>query len=323
MQARDRLAGRGNLRRFLSMFGKPIKNVILAITLAALPCAAQTAAPSDHASAGAATATTPATPEQTQLLKSAETFLRTLYAWGPDYKLNLGPLTPSPTPDFYALPLDVTLNGQKDSGTVFISKDGKTLIQGEMFDTASDPYAANRSKIHTEGSPFQGPADATVTLVEFADFECPHCRELHDVLGTLEKRYPQVRVVYKDFPLVQIHEWAETAAIGARCAYMQSPAAFWKVHDAIFDNQDLISAENIWEKLNGFAASAGLNADAFKACLASPEAKQAVEANAKEGVALGVNSTPTVYVDGRPNVGGDPAVLNQFIDYELAAHSKK
>ena len=264
----------------------------------------------------------PRAPEQAQLLKSAEAYLRNLFAWGADYQIKLGPLSQSLSPDFYVLPLEVTFNGQKDTGNVFISKDGKTLIQGQMFDTAGDPYAENRAKIHLDGSPSKGPADAKVTVVEFADFECPHCRELHQVLATLEQRYPQVRVVYKDYPLTEIHEWAETAAIGARCAYMQSPAAFWKVHDAIFDNQDLISAENIWDKLNDFAAKAGLNMDTFKACMASPEAKQAVDASRDEGVALGVNSTPTVYVNGRPNVGGDPAALSQYIDFELAAHSK-
>jgi protein-disulfide isomerase len=302
-----------------SILGSSIRALILAVAFAALPCMAQTAQPSAQS---AASVTTAASPEQAQLLKSAEVYLRNLFAWGADYQIKLGPLSQSLSPDFYVLPLEVTFNGQKDTGNVFISKDGKTLIQGQMFDTAGDPYAENRAKIHLEGSPSKGPADAKVTVVEFADFECPHCRELHEVLGTIEKRYPQVRVVYKDYPLTEIHEWAETAAIGARCAYMQSPAAFWKVHDAIFDNQDLISAENIWDKLNDFAAKAGLNADTFKACMASPEAKQAVDASRNEGVALGVNSTPTVYVNGRPNVGGDPATLGQYIDFELAAHSK-
>jgi protein-disulfide isomerase len=307
-----------SLRRVLTMFGKSLTRMILVAAFAALPCMAQSPPTSESAPA----ASSVSTPERAQMLKSAETFIRNLFAWGSDYKIKLGPLAQSPSPDFYLLPLEVTRNGQKDNGAVYISKDGKTLIQGEMFDTAIDPYAGNRAKIHTEGSPSKGPANAAVTVVEFADFECPHCRELYQVLGTIEQRYPQVRVVYKDFPLVQVHEWAETAAIGARCAYMQSPGAFWKVHDAIFDNQDLISAENVWEKLNEFAAKAGLTVDTFKACMASPEAKQAVDANAVEGVALGVNSTPTVYVNGRPSVGGDPAALTQFIDYDLATHSK-
>ena len=309
------------------MFGRSFRTgifalivaVVLLITLATLPCIAQTAQPAAPASAAMSPAPTP---EQAQLLKSSEAFLRNLFAWGPDYKIELGPLGPSASPDFYSLPLQVTFNGQKEGGTVFVSKDGKTIVQGDMFDTSADPYASNRAKIHTEGNPSKGPANASVTLVEFADFECPHCRELHQVLNTLAEKYPQVRLVYKDFPLVEVHEWAETAAIGARCAYMQSPDAFWKVHDAIFDNQDLISAENIWDKLNDFAAKAGLNVDTFKGCMASPEAKAAVDANLAEGMALGVNSTPTVYVNGRPNVGGDPAVLSQFIDYELAHHPK-
>jgi protein-disulfide isomerase len=303
------------------MFGKVFRAVIVVGVFAAATCMAQSAPAGKPVSPASATASMPAVPEQAQLLKSSEMFLRNLFAWGSDYKVNVGPLGPSASPDFYALPLEVTLNGHKENGTVFISKDGKTVIQGEMFDTSADPYASNRAKIHLAGSPSKGPADAKVTLVEYADFECPHCRELHQIMGTLEQHYPQVRVVYKDFPLVQIHEWAETAAIGARCAYIQSPDAFWKIHDAIFDNQDLISAENVWDKLNDFAAKAGLNAATFKACMASPEAKQAVDANAAEAVALGVNSTPTVYVNGRPSTGGDPALISQFIDYELA-HSK-
>jgi len=304
------------------MFGKSFRTVFLSVgivfALAALPCMAQTQQPTQTT----ASAQPVPTPEQAKLLKSAEAFLRTLFAWGSEYKIDFGPLAQSPSPDFYNLPLDVTLNGQKDSGTVFISKDGKTLIQGQMFDTSADPYANNRTKIHVEGNPSKGPANASVMVVEFADFQCPHCRELHQVLDTLEQHYPQVRFVYKDFPLVQIHEWAETAAIGARCAYMQSPASFWKIHNAIFDNQDLISAQNVWDKLNEFAGKAGLNVDTFKSCMASPEAKQAVDANVAEGNALGINSTPTVYVNGRPNIGGDPAALSQFIDYELALHPK-
>ena len=115
-----------------------------------------------------------------------------------------------------------------------------------------------------------------------------------------------MRFVYKNFPLTTIHPWAETAAIGAHCAYEQSPEAFWKVHDAIFDDQDAITPENVWDKLVSFASQAGLNADTFKACLSSADAQKAVDAEHAEGVALGVDSTPTAFVNGRPLAGGDP-----------------
>lgn len=270
--------------------------------------------------ASAQTASAPATTSdaQTGLLKSSEAFLRNLFAWGPDFQVQLGPLSPSPSPEFYLVPIHVTYHGQSDTGVIYVSKDGKTLLRGELYNNSADPFAEIRARLHLENNPSKGPADARITVVEFSDFECPHCRELYRALKEIEPQYPQVRVVYKDFPIAAVHPWAMTAAIGARCAYMQSPAAFWKLHDAVFDNQDLISAENVWKKLLEFAAAAGLDADAFKACMASPEARKAVEANFAEGEALNINSTPTVFVNGRSLVGGEKTTLEQYINYELA-----
>lgn len=283
--------------------------------------AALFAAPFTQAQSSPFSASAPS-PEQAALLKSTESFLRNLFAWGSDAKVDLGPLQPSASPDFYTLPVRVTVNGQTDVGSVYVSKDGKIVLRGDMYSTSADPFAEDRAKIHLDDNPSRGPADAKVVAVEYSDFECPHCRELYENLKTIEPAYPQVRFIFKDYPLIQIHPWAETAAIGARCAYIQSPSAFWKVHDAIFDNQDVISPENVWEKLVGFATDAGLDPAAFKSCLTSDEAKSAVEANRAEGDALGVQSTPTVFVNGRPDVGGDKNLLEDFIKFELAAHAK-
>jgi len=271
--------------------------------------------------AQSATAATPPSAETAQILKNTESFLRDLFAWGPDFKVKIGPLSPSPSQYFYTVPIEVTVNGQTDKGTVFISKDGKTFLRGEMFDTAANPYADNLAKLHPEGNPSAGPADARVTVVIFSDFQCPHCRELASILATVIPEYPQVRFVFKDFPLTQIHPWAESAAIGARCAYMQSPKAFAPMESQIFGEQDLLSAENIWEKLISYATQAGLDPDAFKSCMSSPEARAAVDASHQEGEALSINSTPTLFVNGHPLIGGDKATLEQYIKYELAASS--
>lgn len=257
-------------------------------------------------------------PEQARLLKSAEAWVRHYFGWGPDIQVTLGPLAPSVAADFYSVPIAVKLGEQTQTGEVYVSKDGKTLLRGDIFDMAIDPFAANREKEHIDGNPSKGPADAPVTLVEFSDFECPHCRELYEELKVVEPRYPQLRIVYKDFPLTNLHPWAQTAALGGRCAYQQSPAVFWKLHDSIFDNQDVLSPENVWDKLVGFATAAGLDADTFKACLSSPDAQKAVDANHADGVALNVNSTPTVFINGRPMVGGDVESLMRLIDFELA-----
>jgi protein-disulfide isomerase len=301
------------------MCGKAVMAAVVAAFLTVIPNIAQDSA---KKSPPLAATETPVSADQAELAKSTEAFVRQLFGWGPNIKVSLGPFGPSPAADFYTVPIEISLNGQKETGEVYVSKDGKALLRGEVFDMSADPFAANRAKIHLDGSPTKGPADARVIVVEFADFECPHCRELWEALTAIEEKYPQVRVVYKDFPLTQIHPWANSAALGGRCAFQQSPTAFWKVHDAIFENQELISPENVWDKLVQFAIAAGLNVDAFKGCLAAPDTQREVAASHAEGVSLGVTSTPTVYINGRPLVGGDPTTLSQYIDFELGAQKR-
>ncbi len=122
------------------------------------------------------------------------------------------------------------------------------MLRGDLQDMSADPLAAARSLIHLANNPSKSPTDARVTVVEYSDFQCPSCRQLHQTLRTIVPAYPQVRFVFKDFPLVQIHPWAMTAAIAGRCAYQESPEAFWKLHDTVFDNQDAISPDSAWQK---------------------------------------------------------------------------
>ncbi len=285
---------------------------VLAFLLAGVSCAAQTA----HSSAQDAVPG-----DHQQLLKTTASFVRELFAWGPDIPVKLGPLTQSVAPNFYDVPVQVTLQGHIEKGDVYVSKDGKTLLRGQIYKMADDPFAENRAKITLDGAPSLGPADASVTLVEFSDFECPHCQELYEAMKTVETKYPQIRIVYKNFPLNTIHPWAEMAAIGGRCAFEESHAAFWKVESSIFENQEMITPDNVWDQLVQYATKAGLRPDKFKACMASAEAKKAVDADHAEGVALGVDSTPTVYVNGRPLIGGDLPALEQYINFELAKAS--
>ena len=95
-------------------------------------------------------------PEQAKLLKSTEAFVRVLFGWGPDVKVSLGPLAPSASPEYYTVPVSVILEGNKEAGEVYVSKDGKTLLRGQIFDMATDPFAANRAKIHVGWKPYEG-----------------------------------------------------------------------------------------------------------------------------------------------------------------------
>ena len=293
-----------------------------------MPCFGQSSAqngapPSGTAGAGNAPAASSGAANEAAILKSSEAFVRTLFAWGPDFVMKLGPLAQSAAPDFYRVPLQVTYKGQTEAGEVFVSKDGKTLFRGEMFEIGTDPFAGTRAKLRLDGDPAKGPADARVTVVEFSDYQCPHCRQLFSVMQVIEQKYPQVRVVHKDFPLAAMHPWATTAAVGGRCAFAQSPEGFWVVHDMIFENQDVISSENVYEKVVDFAVRAGLDKEAFKVCLALPDAKAAIQADVDEGKAVQISSTPTVFVNGRPVIGGDENTLEQYIQFELGPGEAK
>src|SRR6266581_8523518 len=284
-------------------------SAILATSLLALASPAQQVEPS---TSGAA----PAAPSQIQ--KDIEAYLRNLYAFGPDVKLIVGPLKESPVAGLLETDIDVTIGENKQAVKFYVSKDGRFLFRGELSDLAKDALADNLTQIRMNDAPAIGDPKAPVTIVEYSDFECPVCRNLHDVLrGMLPNYAGKVRLIFKDFPLEQLHPWARTAAIAGRCAYQQDPQAFWKMYDFIYDNQEIISAANAWTKMLDYAGQSGLEADTFKACMASPEAGEAVNASRANGQQLDVSSTPTVFVNGRRMVGADAHLLEQYINYEL------
>lgn len=259
----------------------------------------------------------PAAAGQSSIQRTVEDYLRNLYAFGRETSVKVAPPKDIGIEGLLEVDVEIKLGENQQTGKVYITKDGKYMFRGEISDLSKDPMAEARARLQTKDSPSLGPANAPVTMVEFSDFECPICRSLHDSLRGLLPNYPQVRVIFKDFPLEQIHPWARTAALAGRCAYQQDPKAFWRLYDLIYDNQDIISAENAWGKMTDFAGQSELNPDMFKACMASTEAGAAVDASRANGVLLEVNSTPTIFINGRRLVGADPHLLEQYIKYEL------
>ncbi len=284
---------------------------ILLVTLFLLTAAAsgraqQAGKPASAASAGDAS-----------VRKKVEDYLRYVYAWGPDVKLSVGPLRETGIQGLLETTADLQFGEQKESAKLYVSRDAKFLLRGEISDMAQDPLAEARRKMKLDNAPAKGDPQAPVTIVEFADFQCPVCRQLHNALRAVLPNYPQARLVFKDFPLSNIHPWARTASIAARCAYQQDPNAFWTFYDRIYDDQEIISAANAWNKMIDYAAQARLNAETFKSCMASPEASKAVDDSFENGRDLEVNSTPTVFVNGRRMVGADASQLEKYIRYEL------
>ena len=291
---------------------------------AVVPAAALAQGSSTSAnSPSAATAKPSASASQTPLQKTIEAYVRNLYAFGPDVEVTVSDPKDAGMAGLLETNVSVKVAGNNEDAKFYVSKDGKYLVRGEVSDLSKDPLAANRAMMDLKDAPSTGDAKSAVTLVEFSDFECPVCRSLHDIMRGMTQKYPQVRVVFKDYPIEVLHPWARTAAIAGRCAYNQDPAAFWKMYDLIYDNQDIISASNAWMKMTEYAGQIGLNADTFRSCIASPEAGAAVDASRANGQKLDVNSTPTIFVNGRKMVGADAHLIEQYIQYELGKAKQK
>lgn len=270
-------------------------------------------------SSGQSKASNSSNPKPDTMEVRVEKYLRNIYAWGSDYQLNVGPAKPSPMPELLEVPFTVSMADKSQTATVYVDKTGKFIIRGELSDMTVDPLADTRSKLIPGDSPSVGPNDAKVTLIEFADFECPSCRQLDLILREFMPLHPEVRLVYKNFPLTEIHPWAMTAAIAGQCTYQQDPAKFWKFHDAIFDAQDSITPSNVWDKMVDLGTQVGLNIDTYKTCLADPATAKTVEKSIDLGHELNVTGTPTTFVNARRVVGPDQTKIEQLTNFEEAA----
>ena len=159
-----------------------------------------------------------------------------------------------------------------------------------------------------------------MVIVLFSDFQCTFCREESKMLRqNLLSAYPkQVRVYFKDFPLEQIHPWAKVASMAGRCVFRQEAAKFWDFHDWIYDKQAEINEQNLKDKVLEWAKQQKLDTLALTKCIDSKSTEADIAKNIEEARALNVNSTPTIFLNGRRLVGqlGWPQ-LRQVIDFEI------
>jgi protein-disulfide isomerase len=204
--------------------------------------------------------------------------------------------------------------------------DGQHLIANdEILPFGEHPFANYRSILERDAKgPSRGPANSPLLLVEFSDFECPHCKEAQPTLERLLKDYPQARFVSQMFPLRNIHSEAEKAAETGVCvAKIGGNDAFFKYSDAVYTNQAQLTPQSSTEALTSAVKEAGVDDAKVKACVAEPSTKAAVDASIHVGEEVGVNSTPTLFVSGRalPLAGIPYDQLKLIIDYDLQQKS--
>lgn len=250
-----------------------------------------------------------------EVSRRIEQQVRIFYTIPPNVKVVLGPTKPSEFTGYDALTITFDGGDKKKTYDFLLAKDGKTLLRMTRLDLGKDPFAEIMKKIDVNGRPTRGNSQAKVVAVNYDDFECPFCSRMHQTLfPALLKEYgDRVVFIYKDFPLAEIHPWATHAAVNANCLAAQNPDAYWDFADYMHANQKEVNSEKSHDgqfaALDRIAMAQGQkhNVDAAKlqACIKAQQDDR-VKASVHEGEDLGVEATPTMFINGEKVDGALP-----------------
>ena len=264
-----------------------------------------------------------APPQKSALDKpTLEAYVRHLYVLRPELTVKV--LDPKPSellPGFLEVRVRISQGNASQDLALLVSKDGKRILQGNVYDVNNNPFKPELEKLKTQFQPALGTAGAPVVLVVFSDLQCPHCKEEANMLRqNLIAAYPkEVRLYFKDYPIESLHPWARPAAIAGRCVFKQQPDDFWGFHDYVFGHQETISLDTLKNNVMEWAKGVkDLDALQLGQCMDTKATDAEVEAEIAEARTLDINGTPTLFINGRriPN-SIDWQNLKLIIDSEI------
>jgi len=211
---------------------------------------------------------------------------------------------------------------QKPAALQFFSlPDGKHIIAGEdVIPFGEHPYAEYRAQLQQRADgPYRGSATKELELVEFADFQCPHCKEAQANMDKLLVDFPKARIVFENYPLPQHPAAAGAAAYGVCVAKQGGSNAFFTFAAAVFEGQDgLATTDGATLTLNSAVTKAGQDPAKIAACASTPATIAAVDASVKLAKDININQTPTLVVNGRQvPANGSYDTIKQIIEYQI------
>jgi protein-disulfide isomerase len=280
---------------------------LLILLLLVVPALAQQAPAPSHAKA----AVSPNLPSE----ETVNAFLLEMFGYDSSLSWKISSIKPSEIEGLSEV--NVVLSGAqgKQALKLYITPDGTHAVNGEIMPFGAHPFAATQKELEKGiTGPAHGPADAPVTVVDFSDLECPHCKDFHPTLEKLMDEDKNVRVVFQNLPL-PMHDWAAKAAAYADCVSRSSNEAFWKFTGSVFSAQGDITAANADEKLTGLADGAGVKGSDIAACAAKPETASRVEKSVALAKTVNVDSTPTLFINGRKVPAVPYEVLQKLVDF--------
>jgi len=296
--------------------------LIFALGLGRLISSAQTPAPSATGAASGTSANSASLPSEATFNE----FLKKMFGWNSNLTWKVVEIQPSEAAGISeALVIFNTPQGQQQQ-RIYVTGDQKHAFTGEIVPFGADPFAAARQALKDAGGPSRGSKDATFTIVEFGDLQCPACKQAQPNIDKLMEEEPKARLVFQNFPLSSVHKWAMTGAKYVDCLYRVNNDAAVKFIGLVYDHQAEVSEQNLDQMLKGYAKEAGGDPDAVSVCVAKPETEKRVRESMALGEKVGVSSTPTFYINGRRLVGfgnGVPyEVVKEMVDFDIANAGK-
>jgi protein-disulfide isomerase len=255
---------------------------------------------------------------------TVNSFLFQMFGYDATITWKVGEIRPSEVPGLAEVSIVVTNAQGSNPNRLLVSSDGKHAITGEILPFGAKPFDDARAKLEKGANgAAKGPEKAAVTIVEFSDMQCPHCAKAATTIDQLLAQEPEAHFIFQNFPL-PMHNWAAKAAgyvdcVGHASVGQAANDAVWKFIQKTFDEQANITEANADEKLKAIATASGANADDIAACAVKPDTKARIEASLALGKSVGVNATPTLFINGRNVPGGAPVdVLKKIVDFEAS-----
>ena len=294
-----------------------IQSSVIVILLAASLAGGQTAA-TKPAAQPAAKSTSSFPPPNLPSEATVDSFLQQTFGYQKDLTWKISGIKPAPVPGLAQVDVVLASGQGQQLSRFYVTPDGEHAVVGDIIPFGSKPFESAK-KVLDMGvtGPTRGPKDATVTIVEFGDLQCPACKAAQPAIEGLVSAEPKARFVFQNFPL-EMHNWAAKGAAYSDCVGRTSNDAFWKFVSKTYETQADITAENADEKLTALADGAGVKGSEVAACAAKPETKARVDASIALGKSVEVTGTPSLFVNGRKigNVSQIPAeVLKTLVEF--------
>ncbi len=221
---------------------------------------------------------------------------------------------------------DKSQGNQVQQVRFFVTPDGKYAIADTVFRFGSRPFDETAKLLEQAADgPAEGSASKKFLIVEFADLQCPHCREAFPTMEKLRQDFPDARIVYQNYPLTEIHPFAWKAAAYGNCvAAAKGDAAFFTYAQDVFEHQDSLTDTLAQQTMENAATKAGASPASVATCAVSPATRAKLDAQTALAEKVGVDQTPMIAVNGHLiGLGGIPyETLKQIVDWDRA-HSTK